>query len=371
MPYSRPSLTALQALVAGDISASVGGDGLLRFSNLGITGRVQAGLANLHYGYLDWIAKQSVPFTCTDEFLEGWAALKKVYREPATSATGSITFSGAVGAVVPSGAPVVRGDGVAFSTTSSGTIGAGGTVTVTASANADPTGLTGAFGNTVAGTTMTLAQSIAGVQSGGVVSADFTGGQDIESDDSLRSRTLAAFQQAEAGGSPSDYVGWAMDVPGVTRAWCRGGAYGPGTIVVYVMMDVVRSAYNGLPQGANGVAAAETRDTAATGDQLAIANYIYGLQGAVGLVYVVAPVAHPVNLTLTGIPAALQTAVTAAVQGFLQTQGVGPATVPFGGLWSAITSVVGTNYFTALPSTDIVCATGEMPVLGTITYQAS
>ena len=202
MPFSRPSLTALQGLVAGDIAAEVGGaDALLRFSNLGITGRAQAGLANLHYGYLDWIAKQAVPFTCTDEFLEGWAALKGVFREPAASANGSITFNGAAGASIPSGAGVVRSDGTAFTTTSAATIGSDGTATVSATANTDPTGLTGAFGNTAAGVTMTLAQSIAGVQSNGLVSTAFAGGQDIESNDSLRSRMLVAYQQPIPGGS--------------------------------------------------------------------------------------------------------------------------------------------------------------------------
>src|SRR5471030_2665097 len=58
MPFVRPTLTALQGTVASDIAANLNGaDALLRFSNLGITGRAQAGLANMHYGYLDWIAK--------------------------------------------------------------------------------------------------------------------------------------------------------------------------------------------------------------------------------------------------------------------------------------------------------------------------
>jgi uncharacterized phage protein gp47/JayE len=372
MPYSRPSLTALQGLVAGDISAAVGGaDALLRFSNLGITGRAQAGLANLHYGYLDWIAKQAVPFTCTDEFLEGWAALKGIFREPAASATGAITFSGTAGKVIPSGTAVVRSDGIAFKTTSSGTIGSGGTVVVTAIANADPAGLTGAFGNTATGITMTLSQSIAGVQSNGVVSTAFTGGLDIESNDSLRSHMLTAYQQPPQGGSANDYESWAMQAPGVTRAWGVPNGFGIGTVAVYVMMDGTRAAYGGIPQGSNGVAAVETRGIAATGDQLVVANYLYNLQGAVGLVYVAAPQAHTFSLSVSGIPASLQAAVTSAVQDLLQTRAVPGMTLSFGSIWSAITSVVGTNYFTVSPTADVVCAAGEIPVLGAITYPAS
>lgn len=372
MPYSRPSLTALQGLVAGDISAAVGGaDALLRFSNLGITGRAQAGLANLHYGYLDWIAKQAVPFTCTDEFLEGWAALKGVFRQPAASAAGAVAFSGSAGKVIPSSTSIVRSDGVAFKTTSVGVISSGGTAVVTAVANADPAGLTGAFGNTETGITMTLSQSITGVQSNGVVSTAFTGGLDIESNDSLRSRMLAAYQQPPQGGSANDYASWALQAPGVTRAWCVRNGFGIGTVVVYVMMDGIWAGIGGFPQGTTGVAAAETRGIAATGDQLAIANYLYNLQAAVGLVYVAAPQAHSFNLTISGIPASLQDAVTAAVQGLLTAQAAPGMTLSFGSIWSAITNVVGTNYFTVSPTTDVVCAAGEIPVAGTITYPVS
>src|SRR5260363_178601 len=74
----------------------------------------QAALAHLHYGYLDWIARQGVPFTAEDEYLEGWAALKGVYRKPAQAAAGRVTFTGAPGAVIPKGAPLVRSDGMTF-----------------------------------------------------------------------------------------------------------------------------------------------------------------------------------------------------------------------------------------------------------------
>ena len=61
------------------------------------------------------------------------------------------------------------------------------------------------------------------------------------------------------------------------------------------MMDVSEAAHGGFPQGTNGVAGAETRDTAATGDQLAVANYIYPLRPATALVYACAPASQAVN----------------------------------------------------------------------------
>lgn len=65
MPYNRPTLTELrqrnQAFIETELE-SIGT--LLRFSNLKVLGDADAGLSYLHYGYLDWIAKQGGPVYC-------------------------------------------------------------------------------------------------------------------------------------------------------------------------------------------------------------------------------------------------------------------------------------------------------------------
>ena len=160
MPFTRPTLTELRNQVAQDIASGFpGADALLRFSNLNITGVAQANLANLHYGYLDWIAKQAVPFTSNDEYLEGWAALKGVFRQGATPASGTVTFKGAAGKVIPGGTGLVRGDSVTYTTLDAVVVGGGGTVDVQAVTDADPAGQAGVFGNTAVGAVMTLAQA--------------------------------------------------------------------------------------------------------------------------------------------------------------------------------------------------------------------
>jgi len=367
MPYARPTLSGLQETVASDIAASLkGSDALLRFSNLGITGRAQAGLANMHYGYLDWIAKQAVPFTCTDEFLEGWAALKRVFRLPPVSAAGIATFNGAPGKSIPKGAGIARSDGVAFVATALAVVAADGIASVPVSAVADPAGLLGAFGNTPTGAAMTLSQSIAGIQSTGAVTTEIKGGADLEGSDSLRSRMLAAYQQAPQGGGRSDYESWAKAAPGVSRAWAVPNGFGLGTVVVFTMFDQVRAASGGFPQGSDGVAAAEPRGIAASGDQLTVANTLYDVQTAVGLVYAAAPIPHPVDLAILGLDPSLQAAVTAAVAATLLTQGKPGGTVPFGAIWSAIATAVNGSAFTVTPTADVVCGFGQLPVVGTI-----
>lgn len=370
MPYSRPNLSTLRQQVAQDIAAALpGSDPLLRFSNLNITGVAQANLANLQFGYLDWIAQQSNPFTAEGEFLEAWAALKAVYRKPASAASGAVTFSGTSGVVIPAGTGLVRGDGVTATTAADATVVAG-TVTVSATVAPDPAGQAGAFGNAAVGTAMALAQPIAGVQANGSISTAFTGGADIETDDSLRSRMLAAYQAPPQGGDENDYITWALQVPGVTRAWCVRNGLGAGTVLVYAMFDVSEASHNGFPQGTDGVATAETRAAAATGDQLAVANYLYPLQPVTALVYAKAPTAAPVNFAITGIATSKRVAVQAAIADVLLRSGSAKGgTIPIAFVWSAIASVAGvTDFVITAPAGDITNTVGTLPTVGTITW---
>ena len=376
MPFARPTLSELRAQVVADISSGLpGSDPLLRYSALKVLGDAEAGLAHLHYGYTDWVAKQAVPFTATDEFLEAWASLKSVFRQSSTQASGSVTFAGVSGTVIPSGTPLTRGDGVGFTTTASGMV-ASGYVTIAAIANADITGLTGAFGNCAVGTSMTLGTAIAGVQSTGAVSADFVGGTDVETDESLRSRMLQAYQNPPQGGSQTDYVTWALQVPGVTRAWCNPNGFGTGTAVVYVMMDVTESANAGFPQGVAGVATSESRyPTKATLDLLTVANHIYPLRPVTALVFAAAPTPNPINFSISGIPLAMRTSVAAAISGIFVLYGspVGVSgqngTINMSYIESAIAAITGsTGFIITSPTGNITGTTGQLPTLGTITW---
>lgn len=369
MPFSRPTLTDLRNMVAQDIEAQLpGSDALLRFSNLHITGDAQANLAHLHYGYLDYIALQSVPFTAKDEYLEAWAALKRVYRKPAAQATGSAIFNGAPGTEVATGTPLVRGDGVEYRTTSDGVVGADGSVTVTAIANADPNGEVGANGNCRAGTIFTLGTAIAGIQSNGVASL-FAGGADVESDDALRSRMLFAYQNPPQGGSDPDYIIWSGEVPGVTRSWVARNGFGAGTVVIYVMFDNSEAQHGGFPQGSDGVSSKEDRGLVATGDQLIVADYLYEVQPVTALVYVCSPIPHAVDFSIMGIPIASQDSVIQAIKDIFFAYGAPGGRVPISYIWSAISSVSGVSDFVIQsPVGDIICPTGHLPVIGEIDW---
>lgn len=377
MPYPRPTLTQLRSNVAAAINAEVtGADALLRFSNLNVLGTVQAGLAHEHYGYLDWIALQTNPYTATGEYLEAWGGLKKIPRKGAIQASGPVTFLCAAATdAIQVGSPLTRSDGVAYLVTAAAAPVAspGGSaqpyqIVVTAQALSDPTGQTGAFGDAAAGTQFTLGQTIAGVTSSGV-SGLITGGADLEDQEDYRSRALQAYQNPAQGGAASDYVTWALKVAGVTRAWCQPLYNGAGTIGVYTMFDQVESAHQGLPQGTNGVATLETRDVAATGDQLTVANYIYPLRPVTALVYSLAPVLLPLNMTIKGVAAANQAAVQTALNSLITGLASPAGTIDLNTLWAAIKIADPTDDFLiTAPAADVVAGAGQLSVLGAITW---
>ncbi|HTB47020.1 MAG TPA: baseplate J/gp47 family protein [Acetobacteraceae bacterium] len=371
MPFPRPTLTALRASAMQDITASdlPNADGFLRRSVLRVMAWVQAGLAYLHYGYLDWISLQSTPFTSTAEYLEAWAALAPtpVLREGPQKASGPGTWSGVATSDLPAGTLLTRPDLTQYITLADATVGGGGSVTVTVQAV-----LAGSAGNTDSGTPLTLSVVVPGVSPVGSASGPLTGGTDLELDPPLRSRMLESYAAPPHGGNQADYVTWALEVPGVTRAWASVGTVG-GTVFVYVMLDASEAIHGGFPQGSNGVATLETRDTAATGDQLTVANYIYPLRPVTPIVYVLAPVPETVNVTID-VWSSLSTTqqgqvATALTEMFLQADSpLGTTSLEQSQFSAALNAIGGLPTFaiTVPASWPITSAVGSLFTLGTL-----
>lgn len=368
MPFARPSLSQLRTQVETEIAAKLpGSDPALRFSPLRIIGEAQAGLAHGHYGFLDYISRQAVPWTATEEKLEGWGALKGVLRKAATQAVGQVSFNGTNGTVLPAGSLVRSSDGLEFRTTTDGTV-ANNVVTSPVRAEA-----AGAASNLAVGTQLMLATSVAGIEVSGWAGL-FSGGADVESDDDYRSRVMFEYQKPPRGGAGTDYVTWALAVPGVTRAWCVANGFGAGTVVVYVMLDAVRSAGGGFPTGTNGKSSLEPRSaTAATGDQLIVADALYPLQPVTALVYVCAPTQMSVPFTIAGIPsasAATRNRIAQAIDDvFLRDGTAAGGKVNLSAIESDIAAIAGTAGFVITsPATNITLPVGSLPVRGAITY---
>lgn len=386
MPYGRPTLTNLRLQILQDINAAQIIDangavlvGLLQQAILRVVANAQAGLSYEHYGYLDWIAKQAVPWTATGEFLEGWANLKGVTRLAATATTGTASFAGSPDDTdVPSGTLIVRADGVTYATTADQVVAAG---MVTLSMQAVSAGAAGNFNS---GAVFRLGSPIIGILPTSTGSAQVTAGSDQQTDAALRTRMLLAYSAPPQGGDRQDYIEWALAVPGVTRAWITPNGMGAGTVVVYVMLDAAEAAFSGFPQGTNGVAAAETRDAPATGDQLTVANAILPLQPVTALVYLNAPTPQPTAFTVADLgannTAAMQTQINAALDDMFLRLGqaggtVNPAT---GAAWAgiepsdwygALEAIPGLSEFkVTVPSALILPSTGNLLTRGAVTF---
>ena len=372
MPYGRPTLSQLNTQVLQDIQAAQlpGVDGLLQQSVLRVVGYAEAGLAYSHYGYQDYIALQSVPWTATGEAQIGWGALKRVFIKPATAAVLSVSFPGSSNTDLPANSAMATLFGTAFSTTADATV-ANGAVVVQALA-----AVAGSAGNLVAGSQISLTSPIGGITSTGTVLSIVTAGADAETTDAYRTRMLSVYANPPQGGAAGDYEEWAEAVAGVSRAWCNPNGAGVGTVVVYIMLDQAEAAYGGFPQGTNGVATGDPRAAAATGDQLTVANAILPLQPVTALVYLAAPIALAVPVTIfsaLALPSTVQAAVQTALTDMFLRLGspLGVSLYP-SDFEDAIASVAGVGQFSlTLPAGPVPLPIGQLPVLGAINFSSA
>lgn len=356
MPFARPTLTEIIDRVIADISSRIVGveSAVLRRSLLGILGRAEAGAVHLLYGYIDWVSSQVLPDTADYDYLVRWCRIWGVLPNAATFSTGQVTFTGTNGTTIPDGTIVQRQDGVQYATQGDVTI-TGGTATATVLAV-----VAGADGDMAAGAAVFLLQPIAGVQATATVAAGgIVDGEDADSEankERLLNRLLKRIQNPPQGGSATDYEQWALAVPGVTRAWVYPLEMGAGTVTVRFVRD----------DDAGGI-------IPDAGEVNEVQEYIDLLRPVTAEVFVVAPVAVPLNMTIKLQPnnAQVQAAVAAELQDLITRDAVPGGTILISRLREAVSIAAGEeNNQIVTPTADVTHTTGQMAVLGTITWQS-
>ena len=211
MAFDRPSLRELISQMLADAEREAGAT-QLRQSNLRVLPKVFAFAVHGLYAYIDWVVRQLFPDTAEKSFLERQASIQGIYRREATAATGTLTVTRTAGATIPVGTVFVAADGeTRYSTTEEPEVEEN-EVSVQCM-------ITGTGGNREAGETYSLVSPLSGVSTE-ATGSEMAGGTEAESDDSLRDRLIYRLQNPPRGGTATDYVAWAMEVPGVTRAWC-------------------------------------------------------------------------------------------------------------------------------------------------------
>lgn len=287
MPFDTPSLPVLVNRTQSDLA----GDALRR-SDAQVLARALSGTAYGLYGYMDWIIDQILPDTADEVTLERMADLRlKQPRKAAQPAVGSVSFTAAANAVLDVDTVLQARDGRSYKVTA-GKNTVAGTNTITIEA-VDA----GVMGNADPGLVLTLVQPVEGVaMTFTVLAPGLVGGIAQESVESLRARVSRSYKVLPHGGSKDDYETWALEFPGVTRAWCRRNYMGPGTVGVFVMRD------------------GDVNPTPDAGQLAEVLEYIEQVRPVTAELYLLAPVAVPVTYRIRLTPD------TGAVRAAVETQ---------------------------------------------------
>lgn len=350
MSFSRPALADIIQRVRNDVLSRLSTDDVLRRADAEVYARVMGGVAHGLYGFIAWLSDQVIYDTAELEYLERWCSIWGITRKPAAAATGSVTFAVQAGAIIPVGTLLQALDGVQYQTTADATITA---PTATAPVSAV---VAAAAGNRAAGQNLSLVSPVVGVQSTATAGL-LSGGADMETDDALRGRLLSRIQQPPQGGASYDYTAWALEVAGVTRAWCYPQELGLGTVTVRFVRDNDGSGAAIIPDGT---------------EVAAVQAYIDARRPVTAQVTVVAPVAVPINFQVQGLTpnnATVQAAVQAELQDLLTREAVPGGSILLSHIRAAISAAAGeTDYVLVAPAANITNTTGNMSTLGTITW---
>ncbi len=344
MSFSRPSLATLRSRIAADVSGRLlDGAPLRSRSVLSVLVYVWAGACHLMYGALQWYFSQFWIKTAEKEFLERKASTWGITRKAGARAVGQVSFTGS--GLVPAGAVLRSDEGRLFTVDADVTVP--GTGAVTASEN-------GSASNLDEGEALSLVQAVTGV-SGTATVLSLSGGVDAETDDELRARLLSVLQSPPMGGSAADYVTWALEVPGVTRAWCYPLYLGLGTVGLSFVCD--GQAESPLPdeEMVRRVQAHINERRPVTAD-----------------VHVFAPRAMQVDVTLRIAPdtSAVREAVKAELHDLFTREAEPGITLLRSHIDEAVSITAGEeDHLLISPAANVIPANGELPVLRSVLFE--
>lgn len=350
MAFARPTLQQLVERIENDFKTRLNNNSsFLRRAWVFVFSRVLAGAFHLVYGYLDWIFKQAFTDTSDEENLLRDGSIFGVVRKPADFASGNVEFTGINGTLIPQGTEVQRSDGVIFLTQNN--------VTITGGIAQDEVvcETAGVSGNTETGNQMQLVSPIAGADNTvTVLTPGLSGGVDIEDIEEYRQRVLDRKRQPPQGGNENDYKTWALEVPGVTRAWPYENYLGPGTVgLTFVRDDDTPSI---IPDA---------------GEVQAVFDYIDPLRPLTVDLTVFAPIEVELDFTIELIPdtAEIRASVEQELRDLLIREAEPGAELPLTHIAEAISIASGeSDHDLTVPSANVTPAAGELLTFGTITW---
>jgi len=359
MPFQIPTLQELAQRTANAFRANLkGSDARLWPNNVAVSSKVIAGAVWEPFAFLDYISKQFLAQSAEGRWLDRHAAEFGMARLAPTFANGEALLTGDPSITVPAGIILQRADGVRYEVTTGGTTSGLGVLTVPVRALA-----AGRASNAAAGIALVLTAPVAQINSEAEVAPAGIGlGADLESDESLRARILHRKRLPPHGGAAHDYVAWAREINGVTRVYVDPVTADNGRedVGVWFLMDDLYT--NGIPQAA---------------DVAAVRSYIETVRPAGALVAINAPVAVTQNITITGLSpdmAQVRDAVILELRDLLRRDARVSTekdhyVLRRSKIIEAESIAAAESYHTlTIPNADVTLSTGQIPVLGTMTF---
>lgn len=231
MTYNVKAYKEILQAILNDFANQIPGADISEGSDIYVKASALASAVWGLYQHQAWMARQIFPDSADSDVLDHHASIRGVYRKQASKASGTVTLTGTDGTVVVSGLSIKTADDIYFTSTSGGTINLG-VLDVTVQANEG-----GVSGNIAGGTSLTVQDPPAGLNSVAAAKADFTGGTDTETDSGLFARLLDVIRQPPAGGNANDYKQWALEVSGVAEAYVYPLRLGLGSVTVVPLVS--------------------------------------------------------------------------------------------------------------------------------------
>lgn len=306
----------------------------------------------LAYVELDNVLSFGFADTTYGPYLDMRASERGLTRKPAVKATGSITFTGPDGTLIPQGTEVSTGGEVPiyFVTMTDVTVSSG-TATVAAEATT-----AGASGNVTIGAIKLVVGALAGTI---VVTnaTPFTSGVDTESDTDFLARYLDFVRKPATSGNANQYRQWALEVTGISDAKVLPVWAGAGTVKV-VLLDVDKTAPD----------SAKVTETAA---------YIETVRPIGATVTVVGATEVAINISGTYTLASgstltdARTQIAAGLKTYLQTLAFTDPTVRYTQIANVVLGTAAVIDYTGLTvnggTANITIVDGSVAVVGTVT----
>jgi len=333
--FARDTIRTIVTRVRSDLESALGQYPIPATTEERIA-KLLGGLAHGAYGHLQWQVAQILLDRCEDDIAVRWARILGLTPRAGSKATGEAEFSAPSNATIPAGT-IAKVGAVEFVVVSSSSTG--GTCTAVLEA-AD----TGAAGNLDAAEAIRLRSPVAGVDSEGVLATGGTAsGTEPESVDQLRDRLLYRYAHPPRGGADGDFVSWALEVPGVLRAWEYVERTSSRTVdLLFVDEDESDPLAVTIPDGSR-VATVQA--------------YLDARAPSTMTIDVIAPTAQPVSFEVAGLTpdtAAVRTAIVAELRRLVR-DGVEPGgDLALSRIGAAISEAAGeTDHDLLDPSSDV------------------